>query len=274
MGFYQAITQRSGIQIILQTIKDYGPISKRELQDRTGLSVGHISQVTRRFLEEEKIVVCETEMTGGRNRELLDINRNGEYFIGVDMNSQRARAVLVDMKGRILYEQRLSWEVSESEVVLQVLFTLIDEIFAKYPKEKIHGIGFAEQGVVDVANGISVRIDRIQNWKDVQLKTIMEERYQVQTMIAHDLDCLMKCECNFGDLKEKNATDAILVHYHYGIGIGLSIMINGQIYIGHKGMAGEVGYTIMNVDEQGKPDMLGYYGDKKDGEEGETYSYL
>ncbi len=263
MGFYQTITQRSGIQIILQTIKDYGPISKRELQERTGLSVGHISQVTRRFLEEERIVVCETEVTGGRNRELLDINRNGDYFIGVDLNSKRVRAVLVDMKGRVLHEQRLGWEDSEKEAVLQILFTVLDEIFAKYPKEKIHGIGFAVQGVVDVTKGVSVRIDRIRNWKDVQLKTIVEERYQVRTMIAHDPDCLMKCEYNFGTLKDANATDAILVHYHYGIGIGLSIMINGQIYIGHKGMAGEVGYTIMDVDPQGKPNMLGYYGDKK-----------
>lgn len=266
MGFYQTITQRSGIQIILQTIKDYGPISKRELQERTGLSVGHISQVTRRFLEEEKIVVCETEVTGGRNRELLDINRKGDYFIGIDLNSRRARAVLVDMKGRVLYEQRQAWDINEKETVLQTLFALLDEIFAQYPREKIHGIGFAVQGVVDAANGISVRIDKIQNWKDVQLQEIMEERYHVRTMIAHDPDCLMKCECNFGVLKEANATDAILVHYHYGIGVGLSVMINGQIYIGHKGMAGEVGYTIMNVDQQGKPDMLGYYGDKKDGE--------
>lgn len=266
MGFYQILTQRTGIQIILQTIKDFGPISKRELQERTGLSAGHISQVTRRFMEEGRIVICETEMTGGRNRELIDINQSDNYFIGIDLNSGRARAVLVDMKGRVLYEQRKAWEVSEKECVLRTIFQLIDEIRKLYKDKKIHGIGFAVQGVVDAANGISVRIDKIQNWKNVHLKELMEDRYQIRTMIAHDPDCLMKCECNFGALKSANVADAVLVHYHYGIGIGLSILINGQIYIGHKGMAGEIGYTIMNVDDNKRPDMLGFYGDKKTGD--------
>lgn len=263
MGFYQILTQRSGIQIILQTIKDFGPISKKELQERTGLSAGHISQVTRKFLEEGRIVICETEMTGGRNRELIDINRSDNYFVGIDLNNMRVRAVVVDMKGRELYEQRRAWKVSEKEYVLETIYQLLDEIITKYHDKKILGIGFAVQGIVDAANGISVRIDKIQNWKDVHLKELIEERYQIRTMIAHDPDCLMKCECNFGALKSTNVTDAVLVHYHYGIGIGLSILINGQIYIGHKGMAGEIGYTIMNVDENGRPDMLGFYGDKK-----------
>lgn len=266
MGFYQTLTQRSGVQTILQTIKDYGPISKRELQERTGLSVGHISQVTRRFLDEGRIEVCETEMTGGRSRELLDINRTDNYFVGVDLNSQRIRVVLVDMKGRERHELRRAWDELERDSVLSVIFETLDQMIACCSDKKIHGIGFAVQGVVDVTNGISVRIDKIRHWKNVELKKMTEERYHIRTMIAHDPDCLMKCEQHFGVLKNANVTDAVLVHYHYGIGIGLSIMINGQIYIGHKGMAGEIGYTIMNVDSDGQPDMLGFYGDKRAGE--------
>ena len=59
MEFYKTLTQRSGIQTILQKIKEQGPISKRELQEVTGLSWGHISQVSKRFLEEGYIVVKE-----------------------------------------------------------------------------------------------------------------------------------------------------------------------------------------------------------------------
>lgn len=266
MGSYQALTQRSGIQLVLQTIKDYGPISKRELQERTGLSWSHISQVTKRFLEEEYIVVCGKEMTPGRAREVLDINQTDNYFIGADLNNRRVRIVLTDMKGCIVYEARKDWEKLEYESVLKTVFCALDDIFLKYKDKKIHGIGFAVQGVVDIAKGISVRIDKIKNWKNVRLKEMVEERYHIKTVIAHDPDCLMKCECHLGVLTKMQVDDVVLIQYHHGVGVGMSIMINGQIYIGSQGMAGEIGHTILDK-KDGVPKMLGHYADKNDTEE-------
>lgn len=266
MGFYKPLIQRSGIQIILQTIKDYGPISKRELQECTGLSWGHVSQVTKRFLEEKYIVVCDKEMTAGRAREVLDVNHTDNYFIGADLNSQRVRIVLIDMKGRVVDEMRKGWEEYEYENVLKTIFCALDEIISKFKEKKIYGIGFAVQGVVDVSKGISVRIDKIKNWKNVHLKKLVEDRYHIKTIIAHDPDCLMKCECHLGVLKKSQVNDAVLIHYHYGVGVGMSMMINGQIYIGDQGMAGEIGYTIMNAPKDGSLEMLAHYADKSDAE--------
>ncbi len=266
MEFYKTLAQRSGVQIILQTIKDYGPISKRELQEKTGLSWGHVSQVTRRFLEEGYIVVCEKEMTAGRTRELLDINGDDNYFIGVDLNCQRIRVVVTDMKGRVIEGIRQSLEESEYSEVLETIFRVLDDITIKYKDRKLCGIGFAVQGVVDVSKGISVYIGGIKNWKNVPLKKIIEERYSAETVIAHDPDCFMKCECNFGVLKNNNVTDAILIHYSYGLGIGMSVMINGQIYVGHQGIAGELGYTILNIQDEDGYAILESYIDKLDTE--------
>lgn len=266
MEFYKILAQRSGVQIILQTIKDHGPISKRELQEKTNLSWGHISQVTRRFLEDGYIVVCEKEMTAGRSRELLDINGEDNFFIGGDLNSRRIRVVVTDMKGRVIEEVRQGWEECEYTAVLDTIFEVLDGITFKYRNRKIFGIGFAVQGIVDVSKGISIYIDKVKNWKDVRLKEILEERYGMETVIAHDPDCLMKCECCFGSLKNSNVTDAVLVHYNYGLGIGMSIMINGQIYIGHLGMAGEIGYTVLNTEKDGNDGLLMQFADKRDTE--------
>ena len=56
MEFHKTLAERSGIQVILQTIKEHGPVSKRELQQMTGFSWAHISQVTSRLMEEGYIV--------------------------------------------------------------------------------------------------------------------------------------------------------------------------------------------------------------------------
>lgn len=266
MEFYKTVAQKSGVQIVLQTIKDYGPISKREIQEKTNLSWGHISQVTKRFLEEEYIVVSEKEMTAGRARELLDINRDDNYFIGVDLNCQRIRVVLTDMKGRIIEGIRQGWETCDYTTILGTIYGVLDDIISRYHDKKICGIGFAVQGVVDAAKGISIRIDKIKNWKNVPLKELIEKKYGVETVVAHDPDCLMKCESSLGILKNSDVMDAVLIHYNYGFAIGMSIMINGQIYVGHNGTAGEIGYTILDADDDGKQRMLEQYVDKKDTE--------
>lgn len=264
MEFHKTLAQRSGVQTILQTIKEQGPISKRELQEVTGLSWGHVSQVTKRFLEEGYIVVEEQEMTAGRTRDLVDINRNDNYFIGVDLNSQRIRVVLTDMKGRVIYEVRETWDESEHEIVLGTIVKVIDRIMEQYSNKKISGIGFAVQGIVDVSEGVSVSISSIKNWNNVPLKNLMEERYGVDVVIAHDPDCLMKCECGCGVLKNSDVKDALAVNYNYGLGIGMSIMINGQIYLGAQGRAGELDHTILNVRDDGWHDMLGQHISKRD----------
>lgn len=266
MEFHKTLAQRSGVQTILQTIKEQGPISKRELQEMTGLSWGHVSQVTKRFLEEGYIVVEEQEMTAGRTRDLVDINRNDNYFIGVDLNSQRIRVVLTDMKGRIIYEVRETWDKSEREVVLETIIKVIDRIIIQYCDKKIIGIGFAVQGIVDIMEGVSISISSIKNWNNVPLKQLMEERYRVDVVLAHDPDCLMKCECNCGVLQKSDVKDVLAVNYNYGLGMGMSIMINGQIYLGSQGRAGELDHTILNVKEDGWHDMLGQHISKRDTE--------
>lgn len=266
MEFYKTPEQRNGVQLILQTIKDYGPLSKREIQEKTELSWGHISQVTKRFLAEGYIVVNEKEMTAGRSRELLDINGRNNYFIGIDFNHNRIRAVLTDMKGRVIEGVRYGWDVYERDVVLDTIYNVLDDLIQRYQDKTIKGMCFAVQGVVDVSNGVSRRIDKIKDWRDIPLKELMENRYGIETVVAHDPDCLMKYEYYFGTLKNRGVKEVVLIDYSYGLAIGMSIMINGQIYIGHQGIAGEIGYMLLNEQKDGKERLLEQYAGKKDDE--------
>ena len=264
MEIYKTFANKNGAQIILQTIKDYGPISKREIQEKTNLSWGHVSQVTKHFLDAGYIVVSEKEMTAGRARELLDINKDDNYFVGVDISCQRMRVVLTDMKGRVIEGMRKEWEQCNYRTVLNTIYEVLDDLIFRYSDKKICGVGFAVQGIVDASNGISVRIDKIRDWRNVPLKDLIENRYGVETVVAHDPDCIMKCENCLGLLKHKDVMNAILIHYGYGFAIGMSIMINGQIYVGYNGTAGEIGYTLLDIGADGKQKMLEHYVDKRD----------
>lgn len=251
MEFYKTSTQRSGLQIMLQTIKEYGPVSKRDLQKLTGFSWAHISQVTNHLIEEGYIIAGEKQVTAGRAADKLDINRHDNYYIGVDLSDQALLVLITDMKGGVVESSEYRWNECYKEQVIKKLYDILDGFVDRYSYNHIRGIGVAIQGVVDISTGVSVAIDGIFGWENIPLAAMLKERYHLDVVLAHDPDCLMKCECSFGVLHEEPATDVLLVHFNHGVGIGMSVMVNGQIYLGHHGRAGEIGYVILNAGEEG-----------------------
>lgn len=262
MEYCKTQSQRNGIQVLLQTIKEYGPISKRELQEKTGFSWAHVSQVSKRLLEDGYIVVDDKLTTAGRSADKLDIAGTDNYSIGIDLSSQWVLGLLTDLKGRIVECVEIHWENADQEQVLEKVFSVLDHFMARYANKHFNGIGIATQGIVDTTSGISVHIDGIEGWKDVPLKRIIEDKYEMEVILAHDPDCLMKCENSFGILKENPSQDVLLVHFNQGVGIGMSIMIHGEIYTGSHGRAGEIGDTILNIEEGTKCRLLHQYTDK------------
>ena len=259
MEFRKHTNQRTNVQQIFQQIVDNGPISRRELQNNTGFSWGLISQVTNRVIA-EGYVEAEEDLTPsgvGRRADKIDIVANNYFYIGVDIDSDGMCTVVTDMKGRLVERARYSWPEKVYDQVLQKIYDVLDGLMEKYADKNITSIGVSVQGITDVARGVSAYISRIKNWVDVPLQELLSRRYDVDVVVAHDPDCLMESELAFGLLKNTNAKDVLLMHYNYNANsIGMSVMVDGQIYFGHRGRAAEIGYTIVGETADGKPRML------------------
>lgn len=259
MKFRKHISQRTNVQQIFQQIVDNGPISRRELQAHTGFSWGLISQVTNRLIAEGR-VVAENDLTSagvGRRAEKLDIVATDHYVIGVDIDSEGMYTVVTDMKGRPVESDRYTWTQKVCGQVLQMLYSVLDELTEKYADRHITGIGVSVQGITDVARGVSVYISRIKDWVEVPLRDLLADRYHMDIVVAHDPDCLMESELAFGLLKNTNAQDVLLMHYNsVARCLGMSVMVDGQLYFGHRGRAAEIGYTIVGESTDGTPRML------------------
>ena len=259
MDLRNRINQRTNVQQIFQQIVDNGPISRRELQEITGFSWGLISQVTNRLIAEGYIVAMDDMISAGvgRRAEKIDIVPDNHFFIGVDIDCDGMYAVVTDMKGRIVESEHYAWPQRIIDQVLQKLYDVLDALMEKYADKNITSIGVSTQGITDTARGISVYISKIKNWVDVPLEDLLSNRYGVDVVVAHDPDCLMECERCCGILKNADAGDVLLMHYnHRAHSIGMSVMINGQLYSGHRGRAAELGYVILEEDGDGRPRML------------------
>lgn len=246
-------TPLSNRQYLLWTIRNNGPITKKELQKITGLSWGLVVQEVNSLAEEGYISSNNRECLGvGRKAEEYDISEMQNYFVGVDLSYRGINVALADMKGRIieLTQREFALHEKEKEKMLDILYGILDTLFGRYSMKNIMGIGLSLQGAVDRENGVSILIGGVENWRDVPLKTILESRYHVPVTVEHDVDCIMLTETMFGHLNHDKITEAIVATLDYGIGLGMSLMINGQIYYGSHGKAGEIGYTIVREKEE------------------------
>ena len=240
--------RRNNIRTLLASVKQSGPISKRDLQKLTGLSWGAVSSLPGLLHEHGYVVYTGKQVTNvGRKPTELDINANDHYIVGVDLNLSGICGVVTDMKGRIVREWLRLFARSDYDCVIETLLSMMDEILHEaFPHKHILGIGLAVQGFVDVENGVSVYFPHVQHWKDVPLQRMLEQRYGCPTLLMHDPHCIMVAERAFGSSFMRIAQNAVLLRLDNGI--GMSLMANGQLYLGASGKSGEFGHIPVEPD--------------------------
>lgn len=230
---------------VLTCLLNHGPVTKREIQEKTGLSWGAVSNITGELLNKGVIVDSKSpDSSAGRTPSLLDIHPSRNLILGLDINTEGITAVLTDLKCRTL--KRIRQEVKESgqEQIIRQVKQMASELM-KEPdinREQMMGIGIAMQGAVDVERGVSVFSPHFPEWKDVPVKSILEEEFHLPVYLEHDPNCMALSERWLG--KAKRVDDLLFIRL--SMGIGMSILIHGEVYRGADGCAGEFGHIIMN----------------------------
>jgi glucokinase len=154
-------------------------------------------------------------------------------ILGVDLGGTNVRAALVR-------DQRLG-EVSSvhlnpqgsAEEVLDQLCGLIDRTTSR----DIDGVGIGVPSVVDLERGIVYDVQNIPSWREVPLKSILEERYAVPVLVNNDANCFALGEKHFG----RGIGCHSLIGLILGTGFAGGIIIDGRLYPGRNCGAGEFG---------------------------------
>ena len=121
---------------------------------------------------------------------------------------------------------------TETEVLRQ-FYSMIDRLYDR----PIDRIGVAVPSIVDHERGIIYNAVNIPAWKEVHLKALLEEQFNVETHVDNDVNCFVNAERLYG----KGQPFKNFVGITIGTGIGAGIVINGQVYRGINTGAGELG---------------------------------
>jgi len=158
---------------------------------------------------------------------------NDQKVIGLDLGASNIRGGLIHGNQLSQIHARRIQNTGTVEEVLEDIYTIIDLLISK----DVSAIGIGVPSVVDIEQGIVYDVQYIPSWKEVHLKSILEERYRVPVFVNNDANCFVLGEYYFG----KGAGMENLVGVAIGTGLGTGIIINHRLYAGPNCGAGEFG---------------------------------
>ncbi|KHO61402.1 MULTISPECIES: ROK family transcriptional regulator [Thermoanaerobacter] len=242
----QLLVKQINKSIVLNTIRKKGNISRAEIAGITGLNKSTVSflvdeLINEGFVKEEG----PGESKGGRKPIILSINNKAGCIIGIDLDVNYILIVLTDLMANVIWEKKIDVKIGETQqTIIERLIELIDEAISNAPEtiRGILGIGIGVPGIVDYKKG-SILLAPNLKWENVPLKQIIEDKFKIKVHIDN--------EANVGAIGEKwfgvGAKYNNLVYVSAGIGIGTGIIINGELYRGTVGLAGEMGHMTIDI---------------------------
>ncbi len=225
--------------VILNRVYWFGPISRTEIAKTTGLRFASVSELSGDLIDQGFLkVVGYTGSIGGRKRELLGVNPEAGYIIGLDVGASRIRGVLMDFVGDGICSEALETSTESRDDILDQMADLIRHFLSEVPKGgRIFGIGVGVAGIVDRKRGFVNLAKNLAGWRRFSLRDWCWKEFEIPLFIDNSVNSMARAEIWFGKLR--GCRDAIYINF--GLGLGAAIIVDGRIYSGFSNAAGEVG---------------------------------
>lgn len=165
--------------------------------------------------------------------------------IGIDLGGTNIKGIILDETGKGYHVTRIPTEAhKDGSQVLQNILSLIDLLIEKQgAAESFVGVGIGTPGFVDSDGTILGGAENIPGWNGMQLYEPIFKRFGIRAVAANDVTVMAFAESKYGAGKGvKN-----MVCFALGTGVGGGIVINGELFKGSHGMAGELGHIVVET---------------------------
>ncbi len=247
-------TKTHNTRLILKTIYEREQISRADIARLTRLTPTTVSDIVGELILDGLVKeIGHGPSAGGKPPTLLSTVDDARHLIGIDLASDAFRGAVVNLRGRIKHRLHLAIDDLDGTQALNRVYDLIDGLL-RVTDVPILGIGIGSPGLMDAAHGVVINSVNL-GWRNLPLRDLLQERYNLPVYIANDCQMAALGEFTFGDNKGQPS----LVLIRLGRGVGAGIILNQQLYFGDGGYgAGEIGHIM--VQENGELCMCGHYG--------------
>jgi glucokinase-like ROK family protein len=226
---------------ILSLLYHNTPLSAPELSKKLGVSLPTVLLLLNDLMASGLVSTMGTGIsTGGRKPSLYGLSDESVFVIACDMGRYVAKMTVFNSHNQRVTPLKYIETHIDDEHLVEKLHDAARELITGFniPEDKIVGLGVDMPGLVDSQAGINYTIKsrRLQNVKDR-----LEKKFGIEVYIDNDARMQAYGEYIFG--KAKDRRNAIVVNWNWGVGLGM--ILNGELYGGHTGFAGELSHIQM-----------------------------
>ncbi len=251
----QQQTKEHNRNLVLKMLFEHDRISRAEIARRTTLTRTTVSEIVGDQIQEGLVrEVGIGSSLGGKSPIMLSLVADARHVIGVDLAHDRFMGAVVDLRGRIIHAEEQPVPPRDGDAAVAAVYALLDKL-VRAARTPIMGIGIGTPGLVDALSGVVVSAVDF-GWHGLPLRRLIEARYRVPVSVLNDSQAAAMGEYTYGGVHAARS-NLVVINVRYGIGAG--IILNGEIFHGDGGGAGEIGHVVV-VREGGSSCDCGHLG--------------
>ncbi len=232
--------------MLLQLLRDLGPVSRAELGDAVQLSRSKLAveldRLTEMGLVESRGLAASR---GGRRSSIVDL-AGGLRFLGIDIGATSVDVALTDAHLSVVEQISQPIDVrSGPEAVLAVVLELVGKLRAEDSALELHGAGVGVPGPVSFRDGAPVAPPIMPGWNQYPVRSVLSQHLGCAVLVDNDVNIMALGEMHAG--LARSVDDLLFVKV--GTGVGCGIIVDGKVYRGASGSAGDIGH--IRIDDVG-----------------------
>src|SRR3954470_2875197 len=236
---------------VIQALQLLGVTSRADLARHTGLSRSTVSTIVAGLQAEGMVVDRDPDGRpaggGGRPPTLIALDPSAGFAIGIDFGKRHLAVALADLSHRLLAEEwREMSDDYDAETGIEEAAALVETVLdaAGADAGRLLGVGMGLPGPVH-STGVVGSSAILPGWAGTQAGDRMAERLSMEVWLGNDANLGALAESTWGAGRDACG----LVYLKLATGIGAGIVIEGRLFEGAGGTAGEIGHT--SLDETG-----------------------
>jgi predicted NBD/HSP70 family sugar kinase len=237
---------------ILEALSTSGPQSRAELARKFGVSrstmSAAITALSEENLVEEEDASNHTAKAAGRPGTRVALAAPKGYFVGIDFGRIFIKAAISDANYRIVEQISCDFDIDvPADQALDLAAENVEKIIASsgIDRAEIKAVGIGVPGPVDAATGELHAGSILARWVGTDVTGGLSKRLGLPVYMDNDANLGALAESTYGAARETQVALYVLL----SVGVGLGIVINGHVFRGTSGIAGELGHIV--VDEHG-----------------------
>lgn len=230
---------------VLNKLRIHGELSGAELSRQIGLQPSTVVYILRHLhkiglIEHSRLGISTKK--GGKRPQLWKIKADAAYFLGIEFLGQRLRLCVLDIAGGLLHREQTGHKITDNDYDnIALIVRKTEEVVQNLNiKNKLIGLGLALPGLIDTDKGTVLYSAKL-NLHHCHIADTLTEQLKTPVKIINDSNAGALSIKWFRPTENPSPREIIYLTYYEGArNLGLGIMLNGGLYTGIGGTAGEI----------------------------------